>query len=179
VPDGDAPADQQAAGDCQNVVCATGVSQSEDDDGDLPVDGNSCTEDLCSSGSPSNPELAPGTACAQSTGDPGYCNDAGSCRECYSNLHCTLPQECGGGGTPWVCGCTPILCSSIGMTCGWTNNDGCGGDLNCNDTIQNGGETDIDCGGPTTSCETRCNNGKMCNGNNDCASNNCNGGICA
>jgi len=41
----------------------------------------------------------------------------------------------------------------------------------CTDAIQNGDETDRDCGGPT--CTARCGNGQGCQINLDCTSNNC------
>ncbi|MDW8251958.1 MAG: lamin tail domain-containing protein, partial [Myxococcales bacterium] len=46
----------------------------------------------------------------------------------------------------------------------------------CDDNVKNGSESDVDCGG---TCATKCANGKTCNTNADCQSNNCNGGICA
>jgi Sulfatase-modifying factor enzyme 1 len=44
----------------------------------------------------------------------------------------------------------------------------------CNDGVQNGTETDIDCGG---SCPP-CHPGQKCGNGNDCAGNNCQGNIC-
>src|SRR5262249_22616085 len=44
---------------------------------------------------------------------------------------CPLPEACGGGGTPNVCGgCTPTTCAAAGANCG-TIADGCGGTLDC------------------------------------------------
>lgn len=43
---------------------------------------------------------------------------------------CTSPETCGGGGTPNVCGCTPITACPAGLTCG-TLPDGCGSQLTC------------------------------------------------
>jgi cellulase/cellobiase CelA1 len=45
----------------------------------------------------------------------------------------------------------------------------------CTDGIQNGAETDIDCGGPVCSA---CDIGEQCIQNSDCTSNVCTGGIC-
>jgi hypothetical protein len=45
----------------------------------------------------------------------------------------------------------------------------------CSDGLQNGSESDVDCGG---SC-TRCLNGKTCTTRNDCAGALCSGNICA
>jgi hypothetical protein len=62
---------------------------------------------------------------------------------------CTLPQTCGGGGTPNVCGCTPTTCALVGANCG-TIADGCGGTLDCGtcvapDTCGGGGRPNV-CG---------------------------------
>lgn len=45
----------------------------------------------------------------------------------------------------------------------------------CDDGVQNGGETDVDCGGPT--CEA-CSAGASCDGDSDCAAGWCDGGTC-
>jgi hypothetical protein len=46
----------------------------------------------------------------------------------------------------------------------------------CMDTTKNGGESDVDCGGPTC---LKCANGRACTGHADCASANCVNGLCA
>jgi hypothetical protein len=46
----------------------------------------------------------------------------------------------------------------------------------CTDTVKNGSETDVDCGG---SCGATCANGKSCLVNGDCVSGNCSSGVCA
>ncbi len=43
---------------------------------------------------------------------------------------CLVPQGCGQGGTPNVCGCTPKTCAGLGRTCGKVPDD-CGGELDC------------------------------------------------
>ena len=62
----------QVAGDCQTRVCdgSGGVTQQQDDT-DVPVDGNGCTLDVCTAGVPSNPPRADGTACTD--GDGSVC----------------------------------------------------------------------------------------------------------
>ncbi|MCS6901366.1 MAG: hypothetical protein RMJ98_17110, partial [Myxococcales bacterium] len=45
----------------------------------------------------------------------------------------------------------------------------------CSDTVKNGSETDVDCGGPIC---PKCGLGKNCDGNGDCISNQCVGGKC-
>lgn len=54
--------------------------------------------------------------------------DAANCGAC-GNV-CTLPQTCGGGGTPGVCGCTPTTCEAEGKNCGDLP-DACGKTLKC------------------------------------------------
>ncbi len=44
----------------------------------------------------------------------------------------------------------------------------------CTDGQKNGGETDIDCGGPCSKCP----DGKTCGSNGDCAGKSCWGGVC-
>jgi hypothetical protein len=47
---------------------------------------------------------------------------------------------------------------------------------NCYNTVEDGGETDVDCGGAST-CP-RCDLGKKCSDSTDCTSRYCSGGIC-
>jgi hypothetical protein len=53
------------AGNCQTPICdGAGAVKSGADDNDLPVDGNACTKDVCTNGTPSNPKLPAGTTCS-------------------------------------------------------------------------------------------------------------------
>jgi hypothetical protein len=72
------PLASQTPGDCVEEQCdgAGGVVDAPLA-GDLPVDGNECTEDLCTAGVPSNPGVASGTACTQNGGVA--CNGLGDC----------------------------------------------------------------------------------------------------
>ena len=94
-------AGQQTAGDCVEVQCdGSGGTQDGADDSDLPVDGNDCTNDVCTSGTPSNPPVAVDTGC----GTGQYCDGAGACVDCNSASQCgtdTVCQTftCTGGGT--------------------------------------------------------------------------------
>lgn len=54
----------------------------------------------------------------------------GSLQQCGD---CTLPETCGGGGTPSQCGapsCAPKTCSQQGIQCGPAG-DGCGNEIQC------------------------------------------------
>ncbi len=159
----------QTAKDCQVVVCdGAGKTKSNADNLDLPNDSNDCTTDICTAGVPDKIVLPVGTGC----GNNSTCNLIGQCG-CTDNNQCLAPQTCGGGnpGTPNVCGCTKSTCASLGKSCG-VFPDGCGGTIDCSDTVKNGGETDVDCGG--AQCSLKCAQGKICSINSDCS-----GGFCA
>src|SRR5580692_4425344 len=76
------------------------------------------------------------------------CGPAGDgCGDSLACGTCTLPDTCGGGGTPGACGhntvCVPATCTSLGLNCGPAG-DGCGGSLSCGTCVL----PDI-CGGGT------------------------------
>jgi hypothetical protein len=81
------PVTMQTGGDCMINVCdGQGATEAVVDDGDLPVDFNDCTDDVCASGTPSNPPFSQGQAC----GTSGICDGAGSC------VGCVAPTDCPG-----------------------------------------------------------------------------------
>jgi hypothetical protein len=86
-----------------------------------------------------------GTACNLDGGQ--VCNGLGDCVECADESQCEGTDICADGQ------CIPAT---------------------CNDQSQNGGETDVDCGGPCTGCE----NGQACDQGADCQSGYCDNGIC-
>jgi len=58
------PAEADAAGNCHKAVCnGSGGVDSLVDDTDKPVDGNVCTNDVCTAGVATNPTLPAGTIC--------------------------------------------------------------------------------------------------------------------
>ena len=64
------------AGDCKGLQCdGAGNSQVFSDNADLPVDGNLCTTDECSAGTPSHRPVASGTVC----GGGVVCDGASHC----------------------------------------------------------------------------------------------------
>ena len=80
----------QVAGDCHVLQCdGKGTVISAVDNNDVPVDGNACTSDLCSFGTPINPPTVSGTACNVSGNT--LCNGAGVC------VQCLVPTTCPGG----------------------------------------------------------------------------------
>jgi len=79
------PAPLQTAGDCQVAQCdGNGGTKLAVDDTDVPVDGNDCTQDLCTSGVPSNPALPVGSACSQDGGE--LCDAASPTPKCNHML---------------------------------------------------------------------------------------------
>ena len=115
----------QVTGDCKENQCngAGGVTPAPKP-GDLPVDNNDCTSDVCNNGTPSNPPTALGTACNVS--GKTKCNGAGVCVQCNAPADCPQPADsfcgtatCNGNvcgmtyqsaGTPLPTGQTPGDC---------------------------------------------------------------------
>ncbi|MFT3775809.1 MAG: DNRLRE domain-containing protein [Minicystis sp.] len=102
-----------------------------------------------------------GGACALAACDPGYYDCDGDPQNgcepapCASGSHCQVDADCQSGQ------CTNGLCAAP----------------SCTDLAQNGGETDIDCGG-STACP-RCQAGQRCVVDGDCASGPCQNGVCS
>jgi hypothetical protein len=72
------PLAAQTPGDCLSRVCdGAGNPWTVNDDSDVFIDGNACTLDVCTSGTPSNPPAPAGTACSQDGGT--QCDGAGHC----------------------------------------------------------------------------------------------------
>lgn len=77
----------QTAGDCKRAECdGSGNITNVDDGSDLPDDSNGCTDDVCTTGTPSNPPKNEGTPC----GTSGVCNTTGQC------VGCNAPTDCPG-----------------------------------------------------------------------------------
>jgi hypothetical protein len=77
---------------------------------------------------------------------------------------CTLPQTCGGGSKPGVCGCTPTTCEAEGKNCD-SIPDGCGGTLNCGtceDAVCGGGGMPNVCSCLATGVVTESENRHAC-----------------
>ena len=120
------PVASQTPGDCQQNQCnGTGMVVSAPLDSDVPVDGNECTDDVCTSGVPSHPPEPAGTACMQNGGV--VCDGMSMCVECVVDADCT------GAGEACV-------------------SNACVVPATCSDGIQNQGEVGPDCGGPCPTC---------------------------
>lgn len=145
VPTGTAVA-VQAPGDCSLIVCdGTGQTVTVPLDTDLPDDGAECTIDTCTNGAASNPPADSGMACSQGGGT--LCDGLGAC------VGCIVGADCASGV------CQSSAC--VAPTCG--------------DLVMNGGESDVDCGGP--SC-AQCPDGAACGVGSDCQSGVCGAGAC-
>jgi plastocyanin len=140
------PPTEQVAGDCKTIECdGAGSTQTGANDADLPVDGIECTMDVCTAGVASHSPRLAGTACDQDGGL--VCDGSGACVECAA------PGDCVTGI------CTDGLCVAAA----------------CIDTIKNGSETDVDCGGPQCG---PCADGLDCSVGGDCESAVCQGMTC-
>jgi len=137
----------QKAGDCQASVCdGMGATTTQNDDADVLDDSNDCTNDVCTAGAPTNTPKASGATCASEDGK--VCDGANKCVECVENKDCSV-------GVCSAHKCVPATCL---------------------DTVKNGAETDLDCGG--IDCNP-CADGKVCAKGTDCLNTICTAGACA
>lgn len=83
------PGEPQTAGDCRTKICANGKVDEVFQNSDLPDDGNPCTSDVCTEGTPTNPNQALDVACSVSD-DPlkKVCDGSGSCVQCNAPAAC-------------------------------------------------------------------------------------------
>ncbi|MBI5509768.1 MAG: hypothetical protein HY903_13520 [Deltaproteobacteria bacterium] len=162
--------DQPAAGDGAGTTCGNGVL----DGNEAGVDcGGDCTACAMGSGCSADRDcvsgVCTGNTCRGSScsnglqdGDETGIDCGGSCGGCGAT-GCVLPSDCASG----VCG--------IGNSCA---NPPCQCQApTCADGVQNGDETDVDCGGACVQVANgakTCPAGATCDGPGDCAS-----GVCA
>ncbi len=139
-----AAASAQTQGDCKQVVCdGAGNPMSVNDDTDVPDDGEVCTDDSCNAGVPVH---TPNTdTCSENNGKvcgtPGG-PKAGKC------VACNVDADCTGNGV-----CQLNLCVTSA----------------CDDQVQDGSETDVDCGGTCAPCPDH----DKCKVDADCQSDAC------
>ncbi|MBK6807586.1 MAG: hypothetical protein IPG81_01550 [Sandaracinaceae bacterium] len=82
---------QPVPGDCQVLECnGSGAVRSAALNTDVPSDGNSCTQDVCTAGVPSNPNRPLNYVCR--SGD--YCDGAGTCVDRNSADQCGTDSFC-------------------------------------------------------------------------------------
>ena len=143
------------ASDCTSQVCS---------DGTRPSDTVSCTEGgACCQ----YPSCADGVPNGQETDVDcgGVCGGCGPGDTCWTNgCTCASGSDCASG----ICGGSTGACNPETTTCTCAA-------PSCTDTLQNGAETDTDCGGPDC---TGCSANQDCASGSDCASGVCTNGTC-
>jgi len=185
----------QTTGDCKIVVCdGSGGTKNNNDNPDLPVDGNPCTDDLCNSGTPTNPNKPQGTSC----GSISVCDNSGNCVGCNVPTDCNgtdtfcqvrtcVAKSCGvdntADGTALPAGsqtsgdCLEVQCDGNGATKSVAkNNDPFNDNNQCTDDLCNNGSPQ----NPAKALDAACNEngGKYCDGASTCVECN-NAGQCS
>lgn len=88
------PGATQVPSDCKVRFCSNGVDGDVNDDADVIADGNPCTDDTCTAGTPSNPPIAAKSMCPPvAPSVTGVCDGAGACVECVDKDDCTNITE--------------------------------------------------------------------------------------
>jgi hypothetical protein len=192
----------ESSADCGGAICprcAVGAACRSDSDCDTGAfcspAARACAAQSCQNGLRDGgetgvdcgggcPGCAPGVACAAATDcASGVCSDGAcaepSCSDAARNGDET-GVDCGGscdGCAPGVACSEPADCQSA--VC---EGAGCAGGLDlccqapaCEDGVKNGTESAIDCGGGCGGCAL----GTACAASGDCATNVCDGGVCA
>jgi hypothetical protein len=187
----------QEDGDCVTRVCDGMGAETAQPAEDPFVDGKACTDDVCTRGVPSNPALAANTICSE--GDGTICDGMGACVECVQTSDCSMPSLVCQAGQ-----CVPLGCANMtkdgdetdvdcgGLVCNKCKvGDDCliGTDCEqgvcngapktckaptCTDGVENGTETDVDCGSNCPDCQT----GEGCVVDGDCVSQVCTNLLC-
>jgi hypothetical protein len=156
--------------------------------------GNSCGKGVaCSNGVCAMMTMCPagqtlcGASCVNAATDASNCGACGN--TCPNGSACAngvCTSSCPKGQT--LCGASCVNTITDAFNCG-TCGTSCGGGQSCSaglcagpaptcaDGIKNGGETDVDCGGPTMCA--RCAPHKGCQVNADCISGVCSAGQCS
>lgn len=155
----DAPID---AAHCTNGT--KDVDESDEDCGGIACDGcdvgkNCGDDDDCASlkcNTATNVCSAPLCTDGVQNGNETDKDCGGSCaQKCGDAKKCIVGSDC----SSFVCNATTLTCSAP----------------SCTDSVKNGTEGDVDCGGP---CTTKCGLGLDCKNNGDCSSNVCGSNIC-
>jgi cysteine-rich repeat protein len=157
-------------GSCSGSVCLPTCTDGVKNAGESDVDcgGSTCpkcvTNKDCTAGTDCASGVCTGNKCQAATCGDNVKNGTetdidcgGSCpSKCGNGLKCGGAVDCGSG----VCSGTPLTCQVP----------------TCNDTVKNGGESDVDCGAV---CTSKCVTGKVCGTGADCVTGVCTAGFCA
>lgn len=163
----------QVTGDCKVRECdGAGNEKTSVLTTDVPVDGNPCTNDVCSiTGVPSNPFSAINTSCSVGANDA--CDGSGNCKK-------SLGKACGGATECVSTFCADGVCCNNACTndCRACNQNGSMG--MCGNVPKN--TDDGGCTGPTISCNNdgTCDKeiGGSCGNSNECLNGNCRDNYC-
>jgi len=163
---------------CTIDWCIDGACEHTPVEGISVDDDNACTKDSCAGGMERHEPITKPTMCGEGVGLS--CDKKGACTGCVAAGQCGNDTPC----RTWACndGACVAVAASAGTGCsGGSQCDGRGQCAGCDDGVQNGGETDIDCGGPCvlSSGEGTCASGQHCDDEADCAaSTTCNDHVC-
>jgi hypothetical protein len=161
--------------DCGGTVCGPCVP------GQICKQPRDCTTNVCPGGLLGF-GLCRAATCADTkqNGDETDVDCGGSaCDPCPTGDKCKVNTDCVYGSCQdKICTCTALTCKQMTGACGPNIPDGCGNLLNCgscallcSDTMKDGNETAVDCGGPDCG---KCPNNSPCSLPRDCES-----GVCA
>jgi hypothetical protein len=165
------------ADDCDSRVCSDGSCQAPSCNDGLPSGDETGVD--CGGGDLECPRCPDEEPCRS---DADCANDAceeGTCISCSDGTRngSETAVDCG-GGNPDCSRCDDGGDCVIAADCasGRCLGGSCAGP-SCSDGVQNGTETDTDCGGNDLEC-SRCPSGDSCQVDGDCASQNCTGQVC-
>lgn len=134
----------QTSGDCKVNLCdGEGALVAEDDPGDIEVDDNECTQDLCEAGAPTHPAEGTSTPCG--SGSATHCDGNGACVGCGDATDCPsaactsyecVEQVCTASYAPSGTSCgDPASCSNdvltLADTCNGSGACDSGSTVNC------------------------------------------------
>lgn len=198
----------QTAGDCQEKQCdGAGAIVSTAKNTDLPVDNNECTDDVCTAGTPSNPNTMSGGTC---TSGGTVCDGSGSCVTCLTAATCPgQDNECQTRTcTAGVCGfsyapagtatanqvagdCKKTTCDGAGVSSSTNDDTDLPNDSNpCTGDVCTAGVVSHPLAAAGTVCGTNqvcnaagactgCNTASDCPGqDNECQARTCNANVC-
>lgn len=185
--DGDCASGRCVAARCAAATCSDGVQNQGEAGVDCGGPCEGCERGPCGGeasgsrcgGDPRCPRCGDGAPC-QSGADceSGVC-DAGVCVSCSDGARngTETGVDCGGGAP----GCAPCADGAACAADADCAGERCVGGLctsaRCDDGIQNGTETGVDCGGSRADCP-RCSLGSACASDADCESQRCAGQVC-
>ncbi|MFO0587846.1 MAG: hypothetical protein U0441_09920 [Polyangiaceae bacterium] len=139
-----------------------------------PSDGNACTKDVCQAGNETHTPTQAGSFCGN--GPLATCDANGQCVGCATDANCGDDEDC----LTYQCnsGTCEVVLSPEGTVCMTSGRcDGKGRCATCSDGMQDGTETDVDCGGD---CGSGCAIGAHCDADADCvAGASCATGVCS